>query len=39
MSNNELIHTTAIIDPTAQIAADVSIGPYTIVVEGTDNEE
>lgn len=31
MSNNELIHTTAIIDPTAQIAADVSIGPYTII--------
>lgn len=31
MSNNELIHTTAIIDPTAQIASDVSIGPYTVI--------
>lgn len=31
MSSNELIHTTAIIDPTAQIAADVSIGPYCII--------
>lgn len=27
----ELIHSTAIIDPSAQIAADVEIGPWTIV--------
>lgn len=31
MSNNDLIHPTAIIDPSAVIAADVRIGPYSIV--------
>lgn len=31
MSNNELIHSTAIIDPSAVIASDVKIGPYSII--------
>lgn len=31
MSNKDLIHSTAIIDATAQIAADVEIGPYCII--------
>ena len=31
MSNNELIHPTAIIDSTAVIASDVQIGPYCII--------
>ena len=31
MSNNELIHPTAIIDSSAVIAADVQIGPYCII--------
>lgn len=31
MSKNDLIHSTAIIDPSAHIAADVKIGPYTII--------
>lgn len=31
MSNNEFIHPTAIIDPSAEIAADVQIGPYCII--------
>lgn len=31
MSNNELIHSTAIVDPTAVIASDVKIGPYSII--------
>lgn len=31
MSNNELIHSTAIIDPSAVIAPDVKIGPYSII--------
>jgi UDP-N-acetylglucosamine acyltransferase len=31
MSNNDCIHPTAIIDPTAEIAADVKIGPYCII--------
>ena len=31
MSNNDLIHSTAIIDPSAVIAADVKIGPYCII--------
>lgn len=31
MSNKDLIHSTAIIDSTAQIAADVEIGPYCII--------
>lgn len=31
MSTNDLIHSTAIIDPSAHIAADVKIGPYSIV--------
>lgn len=31
MSTNDLIHSTAIIDPSADIAADVKIGPYSIV--------
>ncbi len=31
MSNNDLIHPTAIIDSSAVIAADVQIGPYCIV--------
>ena len=31
MSNNELIHPTAIIDLSAVIAADVQIGPYCII--------
>ena len=31
MSNTDLIHPTAIIDATAQIAPDVEIGPYCII--------
>lgn len=31
MSNSDLIHPTAIIDPTATIASDVKIGPYSII--------
>lgn len=31
MSNNDLIHPTAIIDPSAQISSDVSIGPYCFI--------
>ena len=31
MSNNDLIHPTAIIDSSAVIAADVQIGPYCII--------
>ena len=31
MSKNELIHSTAMIDPSASIAADVKIGPYSII--------
>ena len=31
MSNKDLIHSTAIIDPSAVIAADVKIGPYCII--------
>ena len=31
MSNNPLIHPTAIIDASAVIAADVEIGPYCII--------
>ncbi|HCL58438.1 MAG TPA: acyl-[acyl-carrier-protein]--UDP-N-acetylglucosamine O-acyltransferase, partial [Acinetobacter sp.] len=31
MSNNPLIHPTAIIDASAVIAADVQIGPYCII--------
>ncbi len=31
MINHDLIHKTAIIDPSAEIAADVSIGPYTVI--------
>ena len=31
MSKNDLIHSTAIIDPSANIASDVKIGPYTII--------
>jgi UDP-N-acetylglucosamine acyltransferase len=29
-----LIHSTAIIDPSAELASDVSVGPYTIIGEG-----
>lgn len=31
MSNKDLIHPTAIIDPSAQIATDVQIGPYCVI--------
>ena len=31
MSNHDLIHSTAIIDPSAVIASDVQIGPYCII--------
>ena len=31
MSNNPLIHPTAIIDSSAVIASDVTIGPYCII--------
>ncbi|MDM1247538.1 acyl-ACP--UDP-N-acetylglucosamine O-acyltransferase [Acinetobacter sichuanensis] len=31
MSNTDLIHSTAIIDSSAQIASDVEIGPYCII--------
>ncbi|CAG68248.1 MULTISPECIES: acyl-ACP--UDP-N-acetylglucosamine O-acyltransferase [Acinetobacter] len=31
MSNNDLIHSTAIIDTSAVIAADVQIGPYCVI--------
>lgn len=31
MSTTQLIHPTAVIDPTAQIATGVSIGPYSVV--------
>ncbi len=31
MSNHDLIHSTAIIDPSAVIAADVQIGPYCVI--------
>ncbi|KQD04297.1 acyl-ACP--UDP-N-acetylglucosamine O-acyltransferase [Acinetobacter soli] len=31
MSNNDLIHSTAIIDPSAVIAADAQIGPYCVI--------
>lgn len=31
MSNNELIHSTAIVDPSAVIASDVKIGPYSVI--------
>ena len=31
MSNHDLIHSTAIIDPSAVIAPDVQIGPYCII--------
>ena len=31
MSSQKLIHPTAIIDPSAEIASDVQIGPYCIV--------
>lgn len=31
MSNNEFIHSTAIIDSSAVIASDVKIGPYSII--------
>ena len=31
MSNNDLIHPTAIIDSSAVIASDVQIGPYCII--------
>lgn len=29
-----MIHSTAIIDPSAELASDVSVGPYTIIGEG-----
>lgn len=31
MSNHDLIHSTAIIDPSAVIAPDVQIGPYCVI--------
>ncbi|OTG66339.1 acyl-ACP--UDP-N-acetylglucosamine O-acyltransferase [Acinetobacter silvestris] len=31
MSNHDLIHPTAIIDPTAVLAPDVRIGPYSVI--------
>ena len=31
MSSQNLIHPTAIIDPSAEIASDVQIGPYCII--------
>ena len=31
MSSQNLIHPTAIIDPSAEIASDVQIGPYSVV--------